>query len=284
MMKWHVRGRELSVAGPLVMGVLNVTPDSFSDGGRFFSPAKAIEHGLAMFEAGADIVDVGGESSRPQGAVPVAAAEECRRVIPVIEGLVRARPEAVVSIDTVKGDVARAGIRAGARIVNDVSALRLDPALAQVCVEAGAGLVLMHSRGSISEMATFQHANYGDAVEDVLSELRERIDVARSAGVPEGSIAVDPGIGFAKKTEHSLALLSALPRLAAWGLPVLVGVSRKRFIGEINGIHEPKARLNGSVGANVAALSLGARIFRVHDVAENRQALDVAWKILGPEL
>jgi dihydropteroate synthase len=280
-MEWHIRGGVLRTDGPLVMGILNATPDSFSDGGRFFSPMKAIAHGLAMFDAGADIVDVGGESTRP-GAVPVSADEERRRVIPVIEGLVRARAEAVISIDTVKADVARAGIDAGARIVNDVSGLRLDPEIASVCAERSAALVLMHSRGTVSDMATFEHADYEDPVDDVLTELRERVDAARAAGVRRECIAVDPGIGFSKTSEHSLALLAAVGRLAAWGLPVLVGVSRKRFIGEITGAREPSARLSGTVGANVAALSLGARIFRVHDVAENRHALDVAWRVLQP--
>lgn len=280
-MEWRLRDRVLTVDRPIVMGILNVTPDSFSDGGRFFSsPDAAVDHAIGMIDDGADIVDVGGESTRP-GAVPVTADEERSRVLPVIERLARERPAAVISVDTVKGEVARAGLAAGAHIVNDVSGLRLDPALGEVCAEEQAGLVLMHSRGNVSDMASFANAGYRDVVAEVLDELRGRVDAAHAAGVRDDQIAVDPGIGFAKKTEHSLAMLAAIPRLAALGFPVLVGVSRKRFIGQITGIDEPTRRLSGTLGANVAALALGARIFRVHDVAENRQALDVAWAILN---
>lgn len=279
---WHIRNRVLPIGErTLIMGILNVTPDSFSDGGRFLSPDTALAQALRMLEAGADIIDVGGESTRPQGAVNVAADEEVRRVLPVVEAIARERPDAVISIDTVKSVVARAALEAGAHIVNDVSGLRLDAAMASVCADRVAGLVLMHSRGDVGTMATFEHASYGDVVSEVLAELRQRIDVARAKGVRDTQLVVDPGIGFAKKAEHSLAILGALPQLAAWGYPVLVGLSRKRFIGDITGAQEPLGRLNGTVGANVAALALGARIFRVHDVRENREALDVAWKVLG---
>lgn len=280
--EWHVRDRVLKLDGPIVMGILNVTPDSFSDGGRFLSQDAAVEHGLRMLDDGADIVDVGGESTRPQGAVAVTVDEELRRVLPVIERCARARPDAVISVDTVKSEVARAALEAGAHIVNDVSGGRLDPAIAGICAQRGAGLVLMHSRGDVSDMGTYAHARYDDVVAEVLEELRQRVDAARTAGVNDDQIVLDPGIGFAKHSAHSLALLSALPRLTEWGggMPVLVGVSRKRFIGEITGAVDPAARVSGTVGANVAALALGARIFRVHDVAENRQALDVAWAIL----
>jgi dihydropteroate synthase len=265
------------------MGILNMTPDSFSDGGRFFScAADVFEHVTAMLESGADIIDVGGESTRP-GAVPVSANDEMKRVLPVIEGIRQRHPNAILSIDTVKGSVAQAALDAGAHIVNDVSGLRLDPTVGGVCATAGAGLVLMHSRGSVSEMGTYAHAHYEDVVTEVLRELRGQVDVARKSGVPTECIALDPGIGFGKKTAHSLAMLGALPQLAAWGYPVLVGVSRKRFIGEITGVREPAARLSGTLGASVAALALGARIFRVHDVRAAREALDVAWQILrGP--
>jgi dihydropteroate synthase len=265
------------------MGILNMTPDSFSDGGRFFScAADVFEHVTAMLESGADIIDVGGESTRP-GAVPVSANDEMKRVLPVIEGIRQRHPNAILSIDTVKGSVAQAALDAGAHIVNDVSGLRLDTTVGGVCATAGAGLVLMHSRGSVSEMGTYAHAHYEDVVTEVLRELRGQVDVARKSGVPTECIALDPGIGFGKKTAHSLAMLGALPQLAAWGYPVLVGVSRKRFIGEITGVREPAARLSGTLGASVAALALGARIFRVHDVRAAREALDVAWQILrGP--
>jgi dihydropteroate synthase len=280
-MKWSVRGTSLPLAKPLVMGILNMTPDSFSDGGRFFSsPADVFDHVTAMLESGADIIDVGGESTRP-GAVPVSTNDEMKRVLPVIEGIRQRHPNAILSIDTVKGGVARAALDAGAHIVNDVSGLRLDPTVGSVCAAAGAGLVLMHSRGSVSEMGTYVHAHYDDVVSEVLRELRYQVDVALESGVTNESLALDPGIGFGKKSEHSLAMLRALPQLTAWGYPVLVGVSRKRFIGEITGVREPAARLSGTLGANVAALALGARIFRVHDVRAAREALDVAWAILN---
>jgi dihydropteroate synthase len=276
---WSVRNRALVIDHPLIMGILNATPDSFSDGGRFSSPDAAVAHGIAMCDAGADIIDVGGESTRP-GASPVSAREEQDRVLPIIERLARERPDAVISIDTVKSDVARAAIEAGAHVVNDVSGLRLDPAIGDVCKKLAAGLVLMHSRGGVADMASFDHARYSDVAMEVLAELRESVKLAQSAGLSDTQIAVDPGIGFSKKTEHSLATLAAIPRLAAWGFPIVVGVSRKRFIGEITRAVTPTDRLSGTLGANISALTLGARIFRVHDVRENRQALDVAWRIL----
>ena len=277
---WQIKGRRLALDHPLIMGILNVTPDSFSDGGQFFSVESAVAHARRMHEDGADIIDVGGESTRPQGAVPVDNAEELRRVIPVLEGIAAALPDVVLSIDTVKAQVAERGLEAGARIVNDVSGFRLDPRMSEICAAAGAGVVLMHSRGSVSEMGTYAQARYDDVVDDVLMELRERVTAARDAGMPEDCIAVDPGIGFAKRAQHSLAMLAALPELAAWGFPVVVGASRKRFVGEIAGVRAPSERLYGTIGANVAALDRGARVFRVHDVAASRQALDVAWAII----
>ena len=261
------------------MGILNVTPDSFSDGGRFFSVDHAVAQAGRMREEGADIIDVGGESTRPQGAAPVDADEERRRVIPVIEAIARAMPGVVISIDTVKSEVAADALAAGAHIVNDVSGFRLDPCMGEISAGAGAGVVLMHSRGSVSEMGTYAHASYDDVVVDALAELRERVNAARTYGIAEDAIAVDPGIGFSKRSEHSLRLLAALPALVAWGHPVVVGVSRKRFIGEISRVSNAADRVHGTVGANVAALDRGARVFRVHDVASNRQALDVAWEI-----
>lgn len=280
-MKWSLRGRELEVNRPIVMGILNLTPDSFSDGGRFADPVEAVDHALRMLDDGADIIDIGGESTRPHGARPVSAQEEIRRVLPVIERLVRLRPAAIVSIDTVKASVARAALDAGVHIVNDVSGFRLDSEMAATCANAEAGVVLMHSRGTVTDMATYEHARYDKVVDDVVSELGERMVQARAAGIPADCIVVDPGIGFSKKGEQSLAVLAAVRRFLEWDRPVLVGVSRKRFVGEITGQREPAGRLSGTLGANVAALALGARIFRVHDVAENRQALDVAWAILS---
>lgn len=279
-MNWHVRGKTLRIDRPIVMGILNVTPDSFSQVGRVFSSnADVLDYAATLLESGADILDVGGESTRP-GAVAVSEADELKRVVPVIEALARRYPDATISVDTVKSAVARAALDAGAHVINDVSGLRLDPAMRDVVAEARAGIVIMHSRGTVPEMATFALADYGDVVGDMLFELRGQLEAAVAGGIRKESIALDPGVGFAKRTEHSLAVLGALPKLVAWGCPVLVGVSRKRFIGEITDVTDPAGRLHGTLGANVAALSRGARIFRVHDVRPAREALDVAWAIL----
>lgn len=262
------------------MGILNVTPDSFSDGGRYVAGDAAVAHAGALLEQGADVIDIGGESTRP-GAAAVDDDTELRRVIPVVERLARDLPQAVMSVDTTKTVVARAALEAGARIVNDVSALRFDPAIAGVCARLGAGLVLMHSRGAdITELASFAHARYDAVADDVTRELEAAVAIAREAGVAAEGIVLDPGIGFAKRSEHSVRALAGLPRLLALGYPVLVGVSNKRFIGEITGVREPSARLAGTLGACVSALALGARIFRVHDVRATREALAVAWEIL----
>jgi dihydropteroate synthase len=261
---------------PLVMGIVNVTPDSFSDGGQFLSTDAAVEHARSLLAEGADIVDVGGESTRPQSADPVPVEEELRRVLPVVRALAEARPDAVISIDTVKAPVAQAALEAGAQIVNDVSGLRLDAEMASVCARSGAGVVLMHSRGGVSDMATYVHAVYADFVDEMLAELRDRVELAERAGIEPERIAVDPGIGFSKRPEHSLLALACLERLSAWGYPVVVGASRKRFIGQLTGAREPSQRRDGSVGAAVAAFDRGADILRVHDVAPTRQALDVA--------
>ena len=273
-------GRELALDRPIVMGILNVTPDSFSDGGRYTAVDDALRHAERMLAEGADIIDVGGESTRPGGAVPVDAATECTRVEPVIRALAAEFSAAVFSVDTVKSRVASAALEAGAVIVNDVSGLRLDPGMAHTVADFGAGLVLMHSRGVVEDMATYVHATYGDVVDDVIDELSDAVHVARSAGVADEAIVVDPGVGFAKRPEHSLAVLHAVDRLAALGYPVLVGASRKRFVGALTGVEEAAERVHGTVGAHVAALTLGARIFRVHDVAPARQSLDVAWAVL----
>ncbi|MDQ4079648.1 MAG: dihydropteroate synthase, partial [Gemmatimonadota bacterium] len=224
------------------------------------------------------------ESTRPQGATPVDANEERRRVLPVIGALRQRFADVVISIDTVKADVAGEALREGATIVNDVSAGRLDPHMADVCASAGAGVVLMHSRGGVSDMATFEHATYGrDVMSEVIYELLPRAQAAEGAGVRREAIVLDPGIGFSKRSTHSIAVLSQLPRLTETGYPVLIGVSRKRFIGELTGIRDAAKRVHGTTGANVMALAGGARIFRVHDVGAARQALEVAWAILQRE-
>ena len=274
---WLVRDRVVTLDRPLVMGIINVTPDSFSDGGSFFSPGAALAHGARLLAEGADILDIGGESTRPQGAAQVSAEEELRRILPIVRTLSAEHPEALLSVDTVKSSVAEAAIDAGAHIVNDVSGLRLDAEMAGVCARHEVGVVVMHSRGGVEDMATYAHAVYaGDPLDEVLDELRERVEVALERGVQRDRIAVDPGIGFGKRTAHSLRLLGCLERLVAWGFPVMVGVSRKRFIGEITDVIEPQQRIHGSVGAAVSAFERGARIFRVHDVAATRHALDMA--------
>ena len=285
MSAWVHSAGSIPLDRPVVMGILNVTPDSFSDGGHFFSVDDALARAESLVAEGADIIDVGGESTRPQDATPVDAVEECRRVLPVIAGVRRRFSDTVVSVDTVKAEVAERALGEGAAIVNDVSAFRLDERMPEVCARSRAGVVLMHSRGGVSDMATFAHANYGDDVTgDVLAELLPQAHLAERAGVRRDAIVLDPGIGFSKRTEQSLAVLAELPRILDADYPVMVGISRKRFVGEITGVREPAERVHGTTGANVMALALGARIFRVHDVAAARQALDVAWAILQHEL
>ncbi len=280
-MHWQLRTRTLTLDEPRILGIVNVTPDSFSDGGRFFSGEAAVAQGLRLVEEGADMLDIGGESTRPQGATPVDAREELARVLPVVRALHERAPEVPISVDTVKSVVAAAVLDAGAEVINDVSAFRLDPESAEVCARTGAGVILMHSRGSVADMATYQHATYGaDVAADVIAELCESVRLAEAVGVERSRIALDPGIGFSKRSEQSLAVLRAIPRFAALGYPVVVGASRKRFIGELTGVSNPAERVEGTVGANVMALALGARIFRVHDVRATRRALDVGWAIL----
>jgi dihydropteroate synthase len=278
---WQVRGRTLSLERPLVMGILNVTPDSFSDGGTVRGVDDALARADAMLAEGADVLDVGGESTRPN-ARPVSEEEEHERVVPVVRALASRFPEATLSIDTVKSGVARAAIDAGAHIVNDVSGFSLDAAMARVCADATVGVVVMHSRGGVGEMATYALAEYeGDPMDAVLAELGDRVNDVTEQGVSSRSIVVDPGLGFSKRSEHSLRVLGRLERLVAWGYPVMVGASRKRFIGESSGVKDAASRVHGSVGAAVAAFERGARVFRVHDVAATRQALDVLADIVS---
>ncbi len=252
-----------------VMGVVNVTPDSFSDGGEFLDPAAAIAHGRRLAAEGADILDIGGESTRP-GAAPVDADDELRRVLPVIEAL--ADDDAQISIDTTKVEVASRALDAGASIVNDVSAFRFAPELAGVVAEADAECCLMHMLG---EPRTMQDdPRYDDVVADVKAFLEERMAFATAAGVREERIWLDPGIGFGKTLEHNLELLRRLDEIVALGRPVVVGTSRKSFLGKLTGRPE-KERLPGTIATNVLALERGARVFRVHDVAEVVEALTV---------
>jgi dihydropteroate synthase len=254
-----------------MVGVLNVTPDSFSDGGRFLDPEAAVEHALRLAAEGADVIDVGGESTRP-GAPEVPVEEELRRVISVLERLVAIRFPVPISIDTSKAEVARAALSAGAAMVNDVRALA-GTDLARVVAEAGVPVVLMHMRGTPRDMR--EHAAYRDVVAEVRSELREAMERAVRAGVREDRILLDPGIGFAKTSEQSIEVLARLPELAELGRPLLVGPSRKSFIGAITGA-PPGERLAGTLAAVAAAVLGGATFIRVHDVAAARQAARVA--------
>jgi dihydropteroate synthase len=253
------------------MGIVNVTPDSFSDGGRFLDPAAAVAHGRALLAEGADVLDVGGESTRP-GAAPVGAAEELDRVLPVVTALAQAG--ATVSVDTTKAAVAAPCLAAGARWVNDVSALRADPDLAGAAADAGAEVCLMHMLGEPRTMQA--DPRYDDVVDDVRAFLEARLAAAVAAGVPEERIWLDPGIGFGKTLEHNLALLGRLDALVALGRPVLVGTSRKSFLGRLTGRSDAADRLAGTLATTVLARARGARGFRVHDVAAARDALLVA--------
>jgi len=273
---WHTSRGPLSLDTPRIMGIINVTPDSFFDGGQHASVEQAIAHAGRLLAEGADILDVGGESTRP-GAAPVSQREELERVLPVIAGIVERWPDALVSVDTVKGVVAWAALDAGAVAVNDVSGLRLDPGMAEVVAETNAGLVLMHSRGTVEEMASYATADYGDdPVAEIVSELVDLTQTARAAGVAKENIVLDPGLGFSKRTVHSVAVLAQLGRLTSLGYPVMIGASRRRFVGELTGGTPAEERLEGTIAACVDALSHGARIFRVHDVAATRRALTVA--------
>ena len=260
-------------SAPRIMGVVNVTPDSFSDGGRYLDPRAAVEHGADLAAQGAAILDVGGESTRP-GAEPVGQEEELRRVLPVVGGLAESVPDAVLSIDTTKAEVARQAVAAGATIVNDVTALRGDPELVGVVAESGAGCCLMHMLG---EPRTMQDSpRYDDVVSEVKAFLEERLAFAVAGGVDEQAVWLDPGIGFGKTAAHNLELLARLDEIVALGRPVVVGTSRKSFLGRLAGGREPDQRLPGTIATNVLALERGASVFRVHDVAAVSDALAVA--------
>jgi dihydropteroate synthase len=280
---WRTARGTLALDRPIVVGILNVTPDSFWDGGHHASLDAALAHAERLLGEGADVIDVGGESTRP-GATRVAAADECARVVPVVREIERRWPATPIVVDTVKAAVARAALDAGAAIVNDVSGLRLDAALAGVVAESGAGLIVMHSRGGVEDMASYALAEYGeDPVGEIAAELGEAVARAETAGVPSACVVTDPGLGFAKRTEHSVAVLAALDRITALGPPVLVGPSRKRFVGELAGGLGAEARLEGTLAACVIALLGGARLFRVHDVAAARRALAVAEAVRGAQ-
>ncbi|MCF1184748.1 dihydropteroate synthase [Marichromatium gracile] len=264
---------------PRIMGILNVTPDSFSDGGEHFAPEAAVAHGLALARAGADIIDVGGESTRP-GSRAVPATEQCERVLPVIGALRKRLPAGVeISIDTTSAEVARAALAAGASWINDTAAGEDDPGLLALAAETGATLVLMHRQGRPETMQ--QDPRYGDVTTEVEDYLLKRARLARAAGVAAERILLDPGIGFGKTLAHNLALIAALDRLRAHGFAVLLGASRKRFLGAICDEPHPAALDAATAATTTAGVLAGIEVFRVHNVAGNRQAADVAWALRG---
>ncbi len=261
----------LSLDRPRIMGIVNVTPDSFSDGGRHATVAAAVAHGLALAEAGADILDIGGESTRP-GSDTVALDDELGRVIPVIEGL-RAKTDKLISIDTRKAEVMRRAAAAGADILNDVSALTHDPAALETAAESGLPVMLMHAQGDPKTMN--DDPQYSDVVLDVFDFLEQRIRACVDAGIPKARLVVDPGIGFGKHLHHNVAVLNAMSLYHGLGVPVLLGASRKKLIGQISNVEDPRQRVPGSIAAALHSVSQGVQIVRVHDVAETRQALAV---------
>jgi dihydropteroate synthase len=263
--------------GPVVVGILNVTPDSFSDGGVFLDPEAAADHATAMLDEGAGILDVGGESTRP-GSDPVSQEEEIQRVFPVIERILSVRPEAMISVDTYRSGTASAALEAGASLVNDVTALRGDSRMASVIQEAACPVILMHMQGEPKTMQ--KEPNYEDVVREVRDFLAERAEHAVAAGVRPENVIVDPGIGFGKNLEHNLALLRNLDAIVDLGFPVLIGASRKSFIEKITGVREARDRVSGTVATTVLAYERGASFFRVHDVRANREALAVAEAVL----
>ena len=276
------RGRiaGLSMDRPRIMGIVNVTPDSFSDGGSFDGVQAAVDHALRLEEAGAEILDIGGESTRP-GSDTVPLAEELRRVLPVLEAL-RSKTDARLSVDTRKGRVMRAAAAAGADILNDVSALTYDPEALQIAAETGLPVMLMHAQGDPKTMN--DEPQYGDVVLDVFDFLERRVHACEAAGMPREKVIVDPGIGFGKHLHHNVAVLSAMSLFHTLGVPVLLGASRKKLIGQLCDVNDPTARVPGSIAAALSAVAQGVQIVRVHDVAATKQALSVWMAVqLGDE-
>jgi len=269
----------ISSSHPIIVGILNVTPDSFSDGGQYQNTDEAVKHALQMVEEGADIIDIGGESTRP-GSERVNASEQKNRVLPVIQALKKKIPEKVlISIDTTLADVASAALDAGASILNDVSAGREDPGMYELAAQKQCLYILMHMQGAPGNMQ--DNPVYDDVVEEIRSFLMERAQAAMNAGVKKENIIIDPGIGFGKTKEHNLQLMANLHRFVDTGYSVLLGTSRKRFMGSICAGVTPEQLIGATCATTTLGVAAGVKIFRVHDVRENRQAADVAWTILN---
>lgn len=274
--EWKTSRRSLSLQRPLIMGILNLTPDSFSDGGRCNDPARAFDRALQMEAEGADIIDIGGESTRP-GAAPVLSDEELVRIIPVIERLAGTL-KCAISVDTWKSGVARRALSAGAEIINDISGFNFDPLMAGLVAESGAGVVLMHTRGTPDKMQ--QDTVYDDLMAEITTALRTSLVLAREAGVSDGCIAIDPGIGFGKDAAGNLELIRRLAEFSSFGLPILTGPSRKAFIGKLLGREQTDDRLYGTAAVVALSVSHGASILRVHDVRAMRDVADMAHAVL----
>jgi len=275
--RFRARGKTFELGQKTwLVGVVNVTPDSFFDGGLYFEPARAIERALALAAEGADIIDVGGESSRP-GSSPIPAKEEKKRILPVVEVL-KQKDDVLISVDTTKAEVAEAALAAGADIINDISAGRFDPRMLPVAARSGAAVILMHMKGTPRTMQIAPH--YDDVVGEVKAFLSERLEAAESCGLPRESILLDPGIGFGKQIDHNLILLNNLGALAGLGRPLVVGISRKSFIGKILKL-EAQDRLEGTIAAAVVSILRGASLLRVHDIQAVRRAITVAEAILS---
>ncbi len=279
--QWTTARGSVTLDHPVLVGILNVTPDSFSDGGRFLGVDSALARVQELLQEGAEIIDIGGESTRPGRTAEVPREEELHRVVPVVQALVREYPTLLLSVDTVKAEVARMALDSGAAIINDVSAMRLDPRMAATVAAAGAGVILMHSRGSILEIASYTHAEYaGDVVGAVLSELREAADRAAAAGIGTEAVVVDPGFGFSKTVDQNLVLLDQLGSIQALARPMLVGPSRKRFLGSATSLPvEDRDRVTAAACA--LAYERGARLFRVHAVGTVRETLALVQAVGG---
>ena len=273
---WKTSRRSLSLRRPLIMGILNVTPDSFSDGGRHYDTDRAVETALRMEAEGADIIDIGGESTRP-GAPAVSSEEECSRIIPVIERLA-GKLSCAMSVDTWKSGVADRAVSAGAEIINDISGFTFDPAMASVAAAQGAGVVLMHTRGTPDTMQ--RDTAYHDLMGEIAAGLRQSLLLARAAGIDDDRIALDPGIGFGKDATGNMEIIRRLSELSLFGLPLLVGPSRKSFIGTVLGRKQTDDRLFGTAATVALSVAHGASILRVHDVQAMRDVADMAHAIL----